>query len=204
MTDFFHAVKLAQAFVGEVLKPGGQAVDATAGNGHDTLFLARLVDPGGRVYAFDIQAAALQNTARRLAASDLTGIVRLIQAGHQQLLDYVQAPLQGLMFNLGYLPGGSHTVITRTEDTLTALKAGLGLLAVGGRASLVLYPGHPGGDREALAIEAFVAGLASRAYRTACLKYTNRVSNAPVLIMIEKIAGKASGLDEDQETEKNS
>ena len=64
---------LAQQAVAAVLGPGGLAVDATVGNGHDTLFLARRVAPRGRVFGFDIQPAALAGARRRLAAAGLEG-----------------------------------------------------------------------------------------------------------------------------------
>jgi len=50
------------------LRPGDWAVDATAGNGHDALFLAQTVGPQGRVVAFDVQPAAATATRRRLGA----------------------------------------------------------------------------------------------------------------------------------------
>ena len=47
-----------------VLTPGDHVIDATCGNGHDTLFLAKCVDleRGGKVFAFDIQEKALLTT----------------------------------------------------------------------------------------------------------------------------------------------
>ncbi len=40
-------------------------MDATMGNGHDTLFLAKLAK---QVYAFDIQEQALEKTQERLSS----------------------------------------------------------------------------------------------------------------------------------------
>jgi hypothetical protein len=48
-------------------------------------------------------------------------------------------------FNLGYLPGGDKTIITKPETTLIALEAAKGILMAGGLISLVVYVGHPGG-----------------------------------------------------------
>jgi ubiquinone/menaquinone biosynthesis C-methylase UbiE len=39
----------------QVLRPGDVAVDATCGNGHDTLFMAQCVGPSGCVHAVDVQ-----------------------------------------------------------------------------------------------------------------------------------------------------
>ena len=53
------------------MKPGETVVDATAGNGHDTIFLSRLVGPSGRVIAFDIDPQARIETEARHRANDL-------------------------------------------------------------------------------------------------------------------------------------
>lgn len=130
------------------------AIDATAGNGHDTLFLAELVGPGGRVWAIDIQAAAITQTRDRvgpwldrvdLRVSDHADLKSVIQLEHHGRIAIV-------MFNLGYLPGGEKATITRTDSTLAALNAAWELLAVGSLLSMIAYPGHAGGDQETLAV----------------------------------------------------
>ncbi|EUJ17052.1 S-adenosylmethionine (SAM)-dependent methyltransferase [Listeria aquatica FSL S10-1188] len=50
----------------KVIFPGDVVIDATCGNGHDTLFLAQLVGPNGKVYAYDIQQTAIEKTEARL------------------------------------------------------------------------------------------------------------------------------------------
>lgn len=101
-----NAVQLSHWFVERVLRPGDVAVDATAGNGHDTLFLAQLVGSAGKVYAFDVQQAALARTGERLAAANSLTQVQLINDGHQKMNEYIQDQVTTVMFNLGYLPGG--------------------------------------------------------------------------------------------------
>ena len=148
---------LAQQAVAQVLRPGDLAIDATAGNGHDTVFLARQVGLQGKVYAFDIQPQALRNTAQRLRQHDVQATVQLIQAGHQQLDQYLPpslpAPLSAAMFNLGYLPGSDKQVTTGAPGTLEALDKILQRLAPGGIISILAYRGHPGGKAETQAIE---------------------------------------------------
>ena len=48
--------------VERLVKEGDIVVDATAGNGNDTVFLAKLAGENGKVYAFDIQEKALSKT----------------------------------------------------------------------------------------------------------------------------------------------
>lgn len=66
-----NAVACAHAFLREFIRPGGFAVDATAGNGHDTVFLCRAVGPQGRVLAMDIQQQAVDATNARLQSVGL-------------------------------------------------------------------------------------------------------------------------------------
>ncbi|MBB5349997.1 ubiquinone/menaquinone biosynthesis C-methylase UbiE [Haloferula luteola] len=147
-----RATNRAHEQVSEVLGEGGVAVDATAGNGHDTLFLARLVGPTGEVLAFDIQEAAIAASKARMEAAGCAGWVKFFQESHAELAHRVEKPVDAVMFNLGYLPGADHGVITRTEETLRALEAARSVVRPGGVVTVVCYPGHPGGDEEAAAV----------------------------------------------------
>lgn len=148
--------ELAHDLLRTVLEAGDHAVDATAGNGHDTRFLAEAVGDKGRVLGLDIQEAAIRVTGSRLARAGLSDRVTLLQAGHERLDELLPAPMRGnlkaVMFNLGYLPGGDRARITRPDTTLTALAAALDHLRPDGVISLLVYRGHPGGDDEYVAI----------------------------------------------------
>ncbi|HHX51249.1 MAG TPA: methyltransferase domain-containing protein, partial [Clostridia bacterium] len=119
---FTGAVSIAHQWVAQVLKPGMIAVDATAGNGRDTLFLARLVGKTGKIYAFDIQEEALRKTRLLLETHGAFAQVRLIKDSHENLGTYIDEPVTVIMFNLGYLPGGNKKIVTRPETTLGALQ----------------------------------------------------------------------------------
>ncbi len=151
----------AHAALAEALGEGDVALDATAGNGYDTLFLARRVGPGGQVHAFDIQPRALEAAARRLAEHGLQGCVSLHLAGHETLAERLPAALRlrAATFNLGFLPHGDHGVTTRPETTVPALAAAAGRLLPGGRISVMVYTGHAGGKAEAQAVAAWLAAL---------------------------------------------
>ena len=65
--DFpLNSLGLTHAFLADRVRPGDFCIDATAGNGHDTVFLCSLVGETGRVLAFDIQPPAVENTNARL------------------------------------------------------------------------------------------------------------------------------------------
>lgn len=177
--------------VGGYLQAGDVAVDATAGNGHDTVFLAQKVGEKGFVYAFDIQLQALDQTERRLKEVGLRERVHLIQAGHEEMDRYVEKrPVKAVMFNLGYLPGSDKKVITRPETTLKAVQAALNLLAPGGVVSIIVYTGHPGGEEESTALAALLSTLDSRDYAVLKGFYVNRSAKAPFFYLVEKTGGR--------------
>ena len=79
---FQNAVELSHFYLQNTVKPGAFCVDATCGNGKDTVFLASLVKENGHVFAFDIQKAAIENTRAVLEKSGLSERVKLILDGH--------------------------------------------------------------------------------------------------------------------------
>ncbi|MFO0937345.1 MAG: DUF1653 domain-containing protein [Gemmataceae bacterium] len=139
------------ALLRDVVRPGETVVDATAGNGHDTLFLAQLVGPEGRVIAFDCQEIAIGNTARKLAEHDWHN-VSLVLGSHADLDKHLTAPVAAVTFNLGYLPGGDHARITMADSTRSAITSACRHLRPGGIITIVAYVGHPGGREEAEAV----------------------------------------------------
>ena len=59
-----------QHFIRQQVMPGDICIDATMGNGNDTVLLSRLAGENGRVLAFDIQKQALEHTEERLKKDD--------------------------------------------------------------------------------------------------------------------------------------
>lgn len=183
-----RATELAHVLLGQSLKAGHWTVDATVGNGHDTLWLARRVGPSGRVFGFDVQAAALAVAAERVRGLEQA---TLIHAGHERMAECLPAEAKGrlaaVMFNLGYLPGAPKEIITHTETTLAALGQTVDWLAIGGCATVVSYPGHAGGAAEADAVHAFALALPAR-FAVSRHQRINSVGPAPQLIVIERVS----------------
>lgn len=153
--------QVAHERLAAALRPGDYAVDATVGNGHDTLFLAEQVGETGHVWGFDVQPSALENAYRQLVENNLSARVSLIEEGHQHLSDRLPEEAHGrlaaVMFNLGYLPGSDKEITTSTETTLPALDAALANLKSHGMLSILAYRGHPGGQDETTAVECWLA-----------------------------------------------
>lgn len=145
------------------LRPGDWALDATAGTGRDTARMARAVLPNGRVFAMDIQDIALRQTSQRLAREALLANVSLLRGDHAELRSLLPCGVRGrlslVVFNLGYLPKGDHSLTTTTATTLPALHEALLLLRPGGALSVMAYRGHPEGLREFSAVQAFFQNL---------------------------------------------
>lgn len=170
-----------------VIQAGDHVIDATAGNGYDTVFLAELVGQHGSVLAFDIQDQALQQTRRRLEAANLSRQVELIRDGHEHLGRYARKDTRVVMFNCGYLPGGEKTITTNTSTSLQALQAALAVIATGGLVSVVLYPGHEEGRRETEAILSWAEHLPQNQVAVLRYGFINRLHHAPFALILEKL-----------------
>lgn len=190
---FLSVLSQAQRWVKERVRPGDTVVDATAGNGSDTLFLTRAVGPRGKVYAFDIQTEALESTKRRLdaemAVPGALAPVVMIQDGHETMESVVDPRLHGriaaIMFNLGFLPGASPAVITKPATTLAALDAALRLLRSDGVLTVVVYPGHEGGQEEAEAVEAWASNVPSSLAQALLYRFPQKTAS-PYVIALNK------------------
>ena len=183
--------ELAHDAVRRVLEPGDLAVDATAGNGYDTVLLAAAVGPSGCVIAFDAQPEAIVATRERLLSSGCDKCVRLVEGCHSTLAEALPpgAELRAAMFNLGYLPGSDKQFITRSETTLPALATCLERVGPGGVISVMAYRGHAGGEAEAAAVAAAFGELAESEFS---IDRHDAPGTGPVLWLVSRKSAVAS------------
>ena len=177
---------LAADYMTRAVRAGDTVVDATMGNGKDTLFLCGLVGESGHVYAFDVQAEAVERTRERVAEAGYAARTTLLLAGHETMAQHVRVPVQAIMFNLGWLPGAEHAVTTKTDTTLAAVRAAAELIAPGGIVTVCVYPGHEEGMSELHALRQFAAGLDVRRFNVLHHCFVNASSQTPQLILIQK------------------
>mgnify|MGYP003530916758 FL=1 len=182
-----RVLQYAQTLLKSAINEGDIAVDATAGNGHDTLFLAQLVGDDGFVYAFDVQKQAVDATLHRLLDNALEHRALVLKDGHENVAKYVNKPVAGAIFNLGYLPGSDHEVITRPNTTIQALESLLKLLKVGGIIVLVIYHGHEGGKEERDEVIRFVSELPQKYIHVLRYEFLNQKNDPPFVIALEKV-----------------
>ena len=172
---------LAQEILKPLIRPGELVIDATAGNGHDTVFLAECVGPAGKVLAFDVQEAALDSARARVGDP---GWVEFFHESHWNMGDHAAAEsVAVIMFNLGYLPGENHELTTETNETLAALEVAARLLKPGGVLSVICYPGHPAGAAEAVAVETWMTAQAANRWRIARYGAIGTKRAAPFLLL---------------------
>ncbi len=182
-----RVLQYAQTLLKSVVLDGDIAVDATAGNGHDTLFLAQLVGDEGFVYSFDVQKQAVDATLHRLLDNGLEHRALILNTGHENIAQHVTKPVAGAIFNLGYLPGGNHSIVTKSNTTVTAIGSLLKLLKVGGMIVLVVYHGHEGGKEERDEVIRFVSDLPQKYVHVLRYEFINQKNDPPFIIALEKV-----------------
>jgi tRNA G37 N-methylase Trm5 len=171
-----------------VVKPGDTVIDATAGNGGDTVFLAKLTGSGGKVYCFDIQQRALDRTLERLRNEGLDGIVELICDSHEHMDRYVKGPVRCVMFNLGYLPGGNHDIGTKGSSTIAAVQKAMELIMVHGIVTIVIYYGGDSGFDEKEQVLDFIRTIDCKRFTVSMTEFVNQINCPPILVCIEKLS----------------
>lgn len=174
-----------------LLQEGDLALDATCGNGHDTLVLARsiLTETSGRLWALDIQEEALKEAQHRLKTHLSPALYERISwhlGCHSTFPPSIPVgTLQLIVYNLGYLPKGNKGRTTLATSTLMSLTAAFPLLKPGGMVSITCYPGHPEGLLEQEKILTFLSSLPPDEWSVCHHQWINR-SQAPSLLLVQK------------------
>lgn len=187
MKKSYQITEVCHRFLRDYIVENDCCVDATAGNGRDTEFLCRMVGSGGRVYAFDIQKEALEHTRQRLTDADLLERAVLIEDGHEHMAHYIREQVSAIVFNFGYLPGGSHQIATKAETSIEAVRQGLELLKPGGIMNLCIYSGGDTGYEEKDALLRFLKALDATKWLVVVSSYYNRKNDPPVPVFIVRM-----------------
>ena len=175
-------------FIREQVQPGDLCIDATMGNGNDTLLLSTLAGPEGKVLAFDIQEMALANTRNRLEEAFAPSNYTLLLDSHSNMSQYAEEnSVSCIVFNFGYLPGGDHGKATTSSSSISAMEQGLKLLKKDGLMSLCIYSGGDSGFEERDAILSWLQTLDSRKYLVIKSDYFNRPNNPPIPVLVIKL-----------------
>lgn len=169
------------------VNPNGLYIDATMGNGYDTLFLCELAGESGKVLAFDVQEKAIMCTTKLLKEHKVENRAKLYLDSHENMDEYAEAgSVDGIYFNFGYLPGGDHNLATKADTSVKAIEKGLELLKKGGVMALCIYSGGDTGFEEKNRILEYLKKLNSRKYVVIVNSYYNRENNPPIPAFIVK------------------
>ncbi|MEY2193542.1 class I SAM-dependent methyltransferase [Neobacillus sp. BF23-41] len=181
----------AKSLLIKAVKPGDVVIDATVGNGYDTVFLAELVGESGQVFGFDIQNEAIVASKARLKQKCLSERATIFHSGHEYLFKLIptnyHGKISGAIFNLGYLPGSDKAIVTRPETTIAAIQQLLEIMAPEGIIVLVIYQGHKGGVEERDSLLAYCQKMDQKTAHVLQYQFINQQNHPAFIIAIEKI-----------------
>lgn len=182
-----NAISITRDLIDRYVKDGDIVLDATVGNGNDTILLAEKVGISGRVYGFDIQKIAINNTISLLESKNLNENVILINEDHFKIDKYIDENLNFIIYNLGYLPKGDKSIKTKASTSIGSIEKSLNLLDYNGLLIITVYTGHAGGLEEKIAIENLIINLNQKNFTVLKYEFINQKNNPPIVYKIEKI-----------------
>jgi 16S rRNA C1402 N4-methylase RsmH len=189
MMDLMQGVEFSHWLFNNHLEKHDILIDATCGNGKDTLFLANKLTSEGKLYAFDIQKEPIKNTKNKVKENDLKSDIDYINDGHENIDKYVDESVDGIIYNLGFLPWSNKDIKTEKHTTITSLNKSLNMLNVGGLIVVVIYSEHEGGFDEKEAVLNFARKLNYKNYNVSHYHFINQKKTPPEVIAIKKRNG---------------
>jgi len=182
-------LKYAHHLLQESVHKGETVIDATCGNGHDSLFLSDLVGMDGQVLAFDVQEQAIRSTKEKLIKQERTNVT-LIHDSHENITEYLilqrNNKIGGAIFNLGYLPRSDKAIVTKGESTVQGIGTILEYLKTNGLIVIVVYHGHKGGKEEKEILLKYLLHLDQKEYNVLQYGFINQKNDPPFILAIQK------------------
>jgi hypothetical protein len=175
-------------------------IDATCGNGNDSLALAKILfpskgssssslsSPEPQLICLDIQEQAISNTIssmKKVFGDDDKNIfrdyIKISQSSHERLLskpnDLRSVGL--ICYNLGFLPGGTDKDCkTQTSCTIHSLVDASLLVRVGGMISVMTYPRT--NEEEAISVKMFLTGLSMLSSKSSSSSWEEELFNSTI------------------------
>ena len=183
---FDTPIDLAHKYWENLLSPTDHVIDATCGNGHDTLMLAQLV-PNGHVFAIDNQQQAIDTANEKISMSLGMNVSFHLQCHSNFPLKIQPKSIALVVYNLGYLPGGDKQLTTKRSTTLQSLEKAIPLIRPGGALSITCYPGHPEGALEETAVLELIKTLPAKEWSCCIHRWINRNASPSLLLVQSKM-----------------
>lgn len=182
-----RALDLVHDTIKKYIKPGDICIDATMGRGYDTSYLAELVGDNGKVISFDIQQSALDSTKTLLKDRKQTNC-ELILDSHENMGKYAEEEtVSCILFNLGYLPSGDHTIYTHAKSTIKAIEEGLKLLKKDGIMCVSIYYGGDSGYEERDELLPYLRNMDDSKYQVIMAAFYNWKNDPPIPVFITRV-----------------
>lgn len=190
MININNAVQFQHLLWDRIMVEAKTVVDATCGNGYDLLYLAERAQPDCHLYGIDIQEQAIESSRALLETHDMTNriMITFLHSSHDVAFkkDIKEASIDLIVFNLGYLPGGDHRIMTKSHHTIAAIEQALPKLAKDGIITIAVYPGTDEGLQEKEDLESYLCKLNQKEYNNCHWKPINQINNPPELYMVQK------------------
>ena len=181
IVEFVHLL-ITQSYLG---KSDLNLVDATCGNGFDTLFLCSIAGQSGHVTAFDVQDQAVERTESLLSSNLSYKNFNIIKDSHEFINKYVSEKISACLFNLGYLPFSDKKITTNPVTTIKAIENLLPMLNDDGRIYITTYISHDSGH-EIKEVNDFLINLNKSQYNVIHIRIINKEHFPPELFIVEK------------------
>lgn len=192
MKDYLNnVISIEDILIDRFVQSGNTCLDATVGNGNDTIKLSQKVGKNGKVYGFDIQEIAIEITKEKLTKADLLDQTVLINDSHTEVDKYIKEKIDFAIYNLGYLPGSHKDITTIASKTLESINKTLGLLKENGLVVIISYISHDGGFKEYTSVRSYLSLQDQKKYNIFEVNFINQVNNPPRLFCIENRGGKS-------------
>lgn len=200
MMNVNHAVQFQHCIWDECIVDAQVVIDATCGNGNDLLYVwekaYRLDNRKCEFIGIDIQKVAIEQAKAKLSIDqhscnhrDDAKKVTLLVGSHDILIEQIGhrgKRFDLVLFNLGYLPGGDHTITTQIESTLAAISSSMKYLSTNGYVTIVAYPGTTYGHSEQEAVEDFLSQQCQKQFDISMWKPINQINRPPQLYIIKR------------------
>lgn len=159
-------------------------VDMTCGNGHDSLRVLQNAPNYKKLYLYDVQMKAIENTKSLLDSYAYKNCIYLNKS-HDDLSD-IHEDIDFAIYNLGYLPGADKKLVTNSKCTIKSIELLLKKLSFGAIVVITTYPGHEEGNVEDIKIYDFLNSLDQKFFNVIKLEFINQKNKPCKTYILEK------------------
>lgn len=180
--------QIVDLIIDTYLKKGWTCVDATLGNGKDSLKLYKALDGECKIYSFDIQDQAIVNSKKLFAENEISeDKIKVICDSHENIDTYIHEPVDFFIMNLGYLPGGNKDITTNYKSVKIFLDKITLIMQEKSFGLIIFYPGHEAGMEEYIKISKYLSALDQNKFNVSKIEQINQKNQPPLVVMVERL-----------------